>query len=197
MLLLLSDVPAGWTSYSPRAVDVGPNAGPAGGLTACLHSDAGLFRHDRPGHVFVSSHVYQSPEYIALIENLDVAPDTAAAEGDFAVLAKPDFPACLGQAYGAVLSGELVAQGYHNPTVAATNAAPLAVPAVGDRSSAFRVSDTIVVSGQPQYVYTDVILFQEGRTTGMLQFERVFSAVPGDLEQQLTAKAANRVTSVH
>ena len=197
MLLGPTDVPAGWKAFSPRAVDVGPNAGPAAALTACLHSDAGLFRHDRPGHVFVSTQVYQSPEYITLMENLDAAGDSATAQSDFAVLAEPGFPACLGQAYGTVLTGELAAQGYHNVTVTATKGAPLALPAVGDRSAAFRANDTVVVSGQPEYFYIDVIVFQNGRTTGVLQFERVFSAVPADLEQQLTAKAAGRVSSVH
>jgi hypothetical protein len=195
MLLEPSDLPAGWKSFSPGAVDVGPNAGPAGALTACLQSDAGLFRHDRRGHVFVSTQVYQSPEYITLVENLDVAANVATAQDDFAVLAKPTFPGCLGQAYGTVLIGELAAQGYHDVTVTATKGAPLALPAVGDRSAAFRASDTIVNAGQPEYVYVDVIAFQEGRTTGVLQFERVFSPVPADLEQQLTAKATGRITT--
>jgi hypothetical protein len=141
--------------------------------------------------------VYQSPEYITLMENLDVAKDGATAQGDFAVLAKPGFPTCLGQAYGTVLTGELAAQGYHNVTVTATKGAPLALPAVGQRSAAFRATDTVVVAGQPEYFYIDVIVFQDGRTTGVLQFERVFSTAPADLEQQLTTKAAGRVTGVH
>ena len=194
MLLGLTDLPAGWKSFSPPPVDVGPNAGPAAALQTCLQSDAGLFRHDRPGHVFVSTQTYLSPEYITLVENLDVAPNSAAADADFSVLAKPGLPACLAQAYGTVLTGELAAQGSHNVDVTASKGAPLAMPATGDRSSAFRAFVTLVNNGQPEYVYVDDLVFQVGSTTATLQFERVFSPVDAGLEQQLVNKAAARLT---
>jgi hypothetical protein len=195
LLLGPTDLPAGWKSFAPRSIDVGPDAGPAPALTACLQTDAALFRHDRPGHTFVSTPVFQSNEYVTLTESLDVAATSAAAQADFALLAKPNFPGCLGQAYSTVLTQELGAQGYHNVAVTAANGAPLALPAVGDRSAAFRASDTLVNSGQPEYVYVDVIVFQHGGTTGLLQFERAYSTVPSALEQQLMQKAASRVAT--
>ena len=98
-----------------------------------------------------------------IISSVEVFETAAQAAGDFGLGARPAVARCLGH----MLQREIRAAGV-DARVASSRM--VAAPRVGDRAAAFRLVTTMRLEARSLRLYSDVIVFQRGRSIAALNF---------------------------
>jgi len=196
-LLILSDLPAGWTS-SPSD-DSSSNSSGFGGqdgstqMASCLGVSAALLDANPPE---ADSPTFSSANQAETVDDeADVFPTDAAARADFSLFSSAKTPGCMSQVFNGPLKSQLTQQLEAGQTFVSFTAAAESVPHLDDKSGGLRMTFVIAQSGIDVKVFIDLILVLKGRSESTITVTQPEVLALPQLGVQMATIAASRMTA--
>ncbi len=196
-LLRVADFPSGWVA-TPRKRKRKSHAGIQAEVASCLKVPVTQLSKHEPEEV--ESPRFRGPNGETVSNSVTVKPTADLAAKEFAVLAKPQTPSCLTQAFGKLLSQELnkrtagrkLPSGFRIGSPAVT-ALPFAT--IGDQTVAYRLAIPITTPAGTLKSYFDIVAVRAGRADVSFSFSGTLKPVAAGAEHQLTLASVKRLQS--
>lgn len=175
MLLTLDDFPSGWQEEPADDEEASEEEDEAiqADLAECLGIDPEDFDPDNPS---ATSPTFTSPDEKEVSVDVAFAPSAEAAAVAFETLSDDATPGCYGDALQSWLEGAAFEEGLpEGVEVGDVTASPLSFAALGDESSAFRVTLPVSAEGVTVDLYLDIVFARVGRIGIEGTFDSQFS----------------------
>jgi hypothetical protein len=176
IVLRRSDLPVGWKAVPTPPDDDEPFS------CAGFEPDFSAFTVTGKAET-----AFDHREGSSLLALAQVFPTRAQAVGDFRTGAKPALARCL----RLLLQEQLDEQKTQGTTNEITSSRMVREPRLGERAAAYRTVVRVRAGGQTAHVYLDLLVFQQGRSLGVVMAIGVLEPVA--LRAQLAAKMVSRM----
>ena len=193
-LLLLTDLPAGWTSTPDSDASDNGGLGNDGEaqLAACLGVSASRLDANPPEA--------DSPEFTSanqaetVDDEVEVFPTAAAAASDFSIFDLPETPHCLSQLFNGPFKSDITSGLEAGQTLVSLTAASRSFPAIGMHSADVEITFVIRQSGVDIKVSVDLIVVTQGRSETQLTLTAPQTASLPQLGPDLARVAVSRMS---
>jgi hypothetical protein len=201
LVLQQSDLPAGWVA-KPSTQDTSSSSSDDGTtdqqVAACAHLDPALAADKYDDQTSVDSNDFDRGDTAELSNTVEFARSVDLAKAEVESFKKPEVPACLKKVFddavakesGSAAGGPTTSAGA--PTIEPVQVAPLPFAALGDDSTAFKVTFTVQQATQQVTVELNMVLAVKGRTEITVTGEGLGGPFPLDVLEAMARKVVDR-----
>jgi hypothetical protein len=186
-LVVLSDLPAGWTSTPHQSDPSSPSE------DRQLKECAGVQLNSTSSQD-INSPDFHSGDQFEVDSSASVATSAQAAAQELKAIKEPHFVSCLQTVLASVVRSQSGSS--DGVTVGQVTVEPLSIGVHGDDTAGFHVLIPVTVQGRSMTFFMDLALVRIGRVELSDTFIGIGQPFDTALEQQLLTKADTRLTTV-
>jgi hypothetical protein len=193
-LLILSDLPAGWTADSSSSGGSGlGGSGSNAQLAACLGVPAASLDSNHPT---ADSPTFSDPNGANTVDDeVQVFPTAAAAAADYSLFANPKTPTCITQLFNGPLKSQFTDNLQPGQTLVSVTTAAKAFPRIADHSGDVEITFVVAMNGVNIKVFLDMVVITKGRSETTLTLTQPQVLGIPTLGATLARTAAARMTA--
>jgi hypothetical protein len=192
-LIVLSDLPSGWTASGKVTSGSGSSGGPSlAKIAACLGVSTAELKENWPTE---NSPTFNSADGNSTVsDEVEAFPTRAQAATDYATFSNPKTPGCITTIFGPVLRQQAQKGGGAGTTIGAVTTTRVSFPAFGDQSGELQISMPFSVSGQTISLYLDLVDILKGRQETILSLTTTGTPLATTVTQQLATAAVRHMS---
>ncbi len=188
-LLVLTDMPAGWTS-TKNTNDDNNNVGTTQ-LARCIGVAANLVAENPPS---VNSPQFQDKQGLLMVtDNVTVFPSTANAAAEYAIVTNAKTPGCMTTLASGPLKAQLFGKTPKGVTIGTPLVSPVAPSAFGPGIAGYSLSVPITTHGQVVNFTVTQLFAVKGRLGEQVSFTAIGEPFSIALERHLVTAGAGRL----
>ena len=187
-LVVLSDLPSGWTASGKVTSGSGSTGGePLAKIAACLGVTTAQLNINFPTE---NSPTFNNPGGSSTVsDQVETFPSPARAGTDFSNFSNPKTPGCITTVFGPLLRQEVQKGGGAGTPIGAVTTTRQTFPAFGDQSGEMQIQAPFSTAGVSTSLYVDLVDIIKGRLETTLSFTTAGSAFDQTEAQKLAAAA--------
>lgn len=189
-LLVLSDMPAGWTSTKNPNANNNSSLGNRQ-LARCIGVSSALIAENPPGAY--SPQFQNADGTLSVADNVAVFPSVKNATAEYSIGSNPKFPSCLTALASGPLKAKLFGKLPKGTTIGTPLVSPVAASALAPGIAGYSLSVPVTAQGTTLNVTVTQMVTIKGRLGHQVTFTSVGNPFSLALEQQIMNVAAARL----
>lgn len=193
-LVVLSDLPSGWTASGKITAGSGSNSGvPGAKLAGCIGVSKAVLETNWPTE---NSPTFADPTGVdSVSDQVEAFPDATKAQADFSSFANPKTPSCLATVLGPAIRQQAQKGGGAGVTVGTITASRLSTPSIGDESGEMELQVPITAPNGSTTLYLNLLVVTRGRLETTLTLTSPGAVFDPTLAQQVGGAAVRHMSS--